>query len=242
MGPTAVVLWMVAGAVRALGPHRVDSLYDEHYPPIHPNCTQSLTDLLLLRQEAKLSELTLAEQTSTEVLKEAVHLLADIRNSLTFDQGAGGAVSSRGRPTPVPGSCPGNFASVGGTCLYLATHTDVAWGAARQFCQDLGGDLAIFRDANAFAAALDYIRNLATARAKNVWVGGYDQIEEGKWIWITKEAMPKGTPYWGAIGFGREPRGGAGENCALLYGTDDFMIHDAPCSWSCKPLCQITHS
>nr|XP_027237401.1 uncharacterized protein LOC113828594 isoform X1 [Penaeus vannamei] len=182
MGPTAVVLWMVAGTVRALGPQRVDSLYDEHYPPIHPNCTQSLTDLLLLRQEAKLSELTLAEQTSTEVLKEAVHLLADIRNSLTFDQGAGGAVSSRGRPTP------------------------------------------------------------ATARAKNVWVGGYDQIEEGKWIWITKEAMPKGTPYWGAIGFGREPRGGAGENCALLYGTDDFMIHDAPCSWSCKPLCQITHS
>nr|XP_027237402.1 uncharacterized protein LOC113828594 isoform X2 [Penaeus vannamei] len=101
MGPTAVVLWMVAGTVRALGPQRVDSLYDEHYPPIHPNCTQSLTDLLLLRQEAKLSELTLAEQTSTEVLKEAVHLLADIRNSLTFDQGAGGAVSSRGRPTPV---------------------------------------------------------------------------------------------------------------------------------------------
>lgn len=56
MGPTAVVLWMVAGTVRALGPQRVDSLYDEHYPPIHPNCTQvSLLYLVIYVEQIAIS-------------------------------------------------------------------------------------------------------------------------------------------------------------------------------------------
>ncbi|XP_047484342.1 uncharacterized protein LOC125036028 isoform X1 [Penaeus chinensis] len=237
---TAAVLWMVVGAVWAQ--QKPGNLYEEHFPPIHLNCTQSLTDLLLLRQENRLSELTLAEEASTAVLKEAVQLLTDIRNSLTGNPWAESAVSSNRSPTPAPGSCSGNFVNIGGTCLYLATDTVAVWGTARQFCQDLGGDLATFRDANAFAETLIYIKNLALARTANVWIGGYDQIAEGNWIWISKEPMPRGSPFWGAIGFGREPRGGLGENCAILYGVDDFMIHDAPCTWKCKPLCQIMHS
>lgn len=35
----------------------------------------------------------------------------------------------------------------------------MAWEAARVFCQDLGGDLAMFRDANAFAEVLKYVKS-----------------------------------------------------------------------------------
>ncbi|XP_042893642.1 low affinity immunoglobulin epsilon Fc receptor-like [Penaeus japonicus] len=234
------VFLMVVGAAWTLEQQNgAGSLYDELFPPINPNCTQRLTDLLLLRQENKLSEVASAEQASTAALKEAVQLLTDIRNALILNPIPGGVVPISPTGSPILGSCPGNFVRIGATCLYLATDADLVWGTARQFCQDLGGDLATFRDANAFAEALRHTKNLALASAANVWIGGYDQIAEGNWIWITGEEMPKGTPFWGAIGFGREPRGGRGENCALMYGVDEFMIHDAPCAWKCKPLCQI---
>lgn len=46
----------------------------------------------------------------------------------------------------------------GDTCLYLAKDKDVNWETARVYCQGLGGDLAVFRDANAYADALGYVK------------------------------------------------------------------------------------
>ncbi|XP_042858508.1 uncharacterized protein LOC122244615 [Penaeus japonicus] len=77
-----VFVWVVASMVLALGQDSAGSLYDEHFPPLHPNCTQSLTDLLLLRQEVQLKDLNQAEHVSQEILKEMVDILTDIKSSM----------------------------------------------------------------------------------------------------------------------------------------------------------------
>ncbi|XP_037799150.1 hemolymph lipopolysaccharide-binding protein-like isoform X2 [Penaeus monodon] len=216
-------LWAMAWAVWALEEGGVGSLYDQHFPPLHPNCTQSLTDLLLLRQELQLRELKEVEQVSAEILKE---ILTDIRSFLT-----------RNRTSTA--SCPSNFRKFGETCLYLHKDTDLTWEGARLFCQNLGGDLAVFRDANALAEALAYTKGSGLSSSANVWAGGSDIAVEGEWKWVTGEDMPRGTPFWGDFNYIREPVGAPGENCAILHGPDGFLMHDAPCTWKCKPLCQI---
>lgn len=44
------------------------------------------------------------------------------------------------------------------------------WDAARTFCQDLGGDLAVFRDANALAEAIGYAKALGESFSSTVHV------------------------------------------------------------------------
>ncbi|XP_042859496.1 CD209 antigen-like protein C [Penaeus japonicus] len=217
-------LWMVAGAAWALEGSSVGGLYEEHFPPIQPNCTQSLTDLLLLRQEVQLKEL---KQESSGILRE---ILTEIKGSLART------------PTSTGASCPGNFAAHGDTCLYLAKDTDVTWEAARLFCQDLGGDLAVFEDANAFVNALGYIKGSAILESLTIWVGGSDLSLEGEWKWISGEDMPRGTPFWGDYYQIREPGGGPRENCAVMHGLDGFLLHDTACSLKYKPLCEVKRS
>ncbi|XP_070001604.1 type-2 ice-structuring protein isoform X1 [Penaeus vannamei] len=225
------VFWMVAGTAWALEENSVDNLYDEHFPPLHPNCTQvasvnmerSLTDLLLLRIEVQLRELKQAEQASAGILREMVDILTDNKVSFTSREV----------------SCPGNFRKFGDTCLYLAKETDLTWEAARVFCQDLGGDLAVFRDANAFAEALRYVKSSVAAKDTTAWVGGRDHLVEGEWRWVDGEDMPRGTPFWGDYNYVREPAQGAAANCAALYGPDGFLVHDGVCGSKYKPLCQI---
>ncbi|XP_037799151.1 C-type lectin domain family 10 member A-like [Penaeus monodon] len=225
---TVAVLWAVAGTAWALE-NSENVLYDEHFPPLHPNCTQSLTDLLLLRQEIQLKELKQAEQVSAGILREMADILTDIKGSLT-------------RNTSTGVSCPGNFINFGETCLYLAKDVGLTWEAALVFCQDLGGNLAVFRDANAFADALGYVKASGIAKTGNVWVGGNDHSVEGEWRWVTGEDMPRGTPFWGDYNYVREPAQGTAANCALLHGPDDFLIHDGPCDWKVIPLCEISAS
>ena len=40
MRVVAAFVWAVAGAAWALEEGGVGSLYDQHFPPLHPNCTQ----------------------------------------------------------------------------------------------------------------------------------------------------------------------------------------------------------
>lgn len=70
----------------------------------------------------------------------------------------------------VEASCSGTFLKFGGTCLYLAKDVKKTWDAARTFCQDLGGDLAVFRDANALAEAIGYARAVGESFSSTVHV------------------------------------------------------------------------
>ncbi|ROT86024.1 lectin E [Penaeus vannamei] len=216
MRVVVAILWAVAGAVWALEEDSVGALYDEHFPPLHPNCTQSLTDLLLLRQEVQLKELKQAEQESAGILREMVHVLNDIKGALTQNH------------TSAEASCPASFRKFGDTCLYLAKDVSVNWAAARLFCQDFGGDLA---------HALGYVKTSAPGKKIDVWVGGTDIAKEGEWRWVSGEDMPRGTPFWGDYNYEREPNELTDANCAILHGHDDYLLHDVSCDKKSHPLC-----
>ncbi|ROT73887.1 lectin B isoform 3 [Penaeus vannamei] len=216
--------------------------YNQPCPTNYLNSKESLINNLMY-EENRLSRLTPAERRSPDVLRGTVHLLTDIRAYLTYSQEAGRAGSSRGKKAQV--ACPEKFVNAGGICLYIEKHRSMDWDKARTFCQEMGGDLAIFRDANEFAGALDLIREHKSTRLSWVWIGGSDRDEEGNWKWFTGEPMPMGTPFWGSVRHRREPRQDRAKevnDCAILYENDDYMIHDRSCSWGCKPLCQFHFS
>ncbi|XP_042893643.1 C-type lectin domain family 4 member M-like [Penaeus japonicus] len=162
--------------------------------------------------------------------KVLVDLLTDIRDSFS-------CTSAR--------RCPANFSDVDGTCLYLDKIRQNSWDDARHVCFTLGGDLAVFPDANAFASALRYINSIVdedTDEVPYIFVGGLDVAEEGVWRWHTGELMPLGAPFWGSSktpGLHKQPDGGSLQNCAALNKHDQYYIHDGECDLNASPLCQF---
>ncbi|XP_069994721.1 uncharacterized protein [Penaeus vannamei] len=122
---------------------------EQLFPPLHPNCTQSLTDLLLLRQETQMNRMATAQEATTE-------LLVQVRDSLLI-------LSSKAEERK-PGSvvCVSPFTQVGGSCLLLALNELHTWASARQFCAGHEADLAHFSDANTYAAILGYINTISS--------------------------------------------------------------------------------
>ncbi|XP_070001676.1 mannose-binding protein C [Penaeus vannamei] len=110
------------------------------------------------------------------------------------------------------------------------------WDKARIFCQQMGGDLAVFKDANEFAAALDLVKSYNFDPETRVWIGVEDKKQEGVFVLITGEKMKKATPFWGRHPFVKY---GTHHDCGSLYGRDDYLIHETICSSKHIPLCQI---
>lgn len=200
---------------------------EQLFPPLHPNCTQSLTDLLLLRQETQMNRMATAQEATTE-------LLVQVRDSLLI-------LSSKAEERK-PGSvvCVSPFTQVGGSCLLLALNELHTWASARQFCAGHEADLAHFSDANTYAAILGYINTInKQSKNVNIWIGGSDEAVEDTWVWVTGELMPRGAPFWGSRdGFKASPSEGPGVNCALLWQADRYYTFDVGCSYKAAPLCQ----
>nr|XP_027224050.1 C-type lectin LmsL-like [Penaeus vannamei] len=133
-------------------------------------------------------------------------------------------------------TCPGNFENVGGTCLYLAKEKTARWDHARTYCKNLGGDLAVFKDANAFTAGLDYVKDQQLVRNTQIWIGATDRHRENHWKWITGQRITRVTPFWGKHYFSKQE---STYDCGVLHGLDDYLMHDAACSSKYMPLCQI---
>ncbi|ROT85115.1 C-type lectin-like domain-containing protein PtLP [Penaeus vannamei] len=162
---------------------------EQLFPPLHPNCTQSLTDLLLLRQETQLNRMAAAQEATTELLKESLETLVQVRDSL---KALGSKAEGR---TPESVVCVSPFTQVGGSCLLLALDELHTWQSARQFCAGYGADLAHFSDVNTYAAIIEYIKTINQQRKSvSVWVGGSDEAVEDTWLWVTGELMPGGRP------------------------------------------------
>ncbi|XP_037795138.1 LOW QUALITY PROTEIN: uncharacterized protein LOC119590554 [Penaeus monodon] len=207
-----VVLLMLAG-------HR-SLAFDENaeeqlFPPLHRNCTQSLTDLLLLRQEAQLNRMAAAQEATTELLKASLEALVQVRDSLKAEE-----------HTPETVKCVSPFTQVRGSCLLLALHELHTWASARQYCAGYGADLAHFSDANAYVAILDYVNTINQQRKSvSIWVGGTDEAVEDTWVWITGELMPGGRPSGGRrMGTDHSPVT-AGAKTVLFCGSPTSIIH-----------------
>ncbi|XP_069994184.1 C-type lectin APL-like [Penaeus vannamei] len=198
----------------------------------------SLTDLLLLRQEAQLNRMAAAQEATTELLKESLETLVQVRDSL---KALGSKAEGR---TPESVVCVSPFTQVGGSCLLLALDELHTWQSARQFCAGYGADLAHFSDVNTFAAILEYIKTISIfynlSKNVNIWIGESDEAVEGTWVWVTGELMPRGAPFWGTRdGNLPEPADDRRQNCVVLWKRDQYYLHELPCTHEAAPLCQI---
>ncbi|KAG7177394.1 C-type lectin-like 11 [Homarus americanus] len=204
----------------------------EFFTPIKENCTQSLTELLLLRQEVRLNHLVDIEKQSGATLLSLAQTLVEVRDALLSKQDAEAAQKTQ---------CTSPFTLVGKNCLLLPIAERLNWAAGRQYCAARGADLATFSDANTFAEYLGFINQVNVANAAvGVWLGGTDEEVEEVWTWITGEPMPRGPPFWGTTdSYKPEPGNGRAGNCVILWHPDKYYMHDVGCTYStATPLCQ----
>ncbi len=94
----------------------------------------------------------------------------------------------------------------------------------------------MFKDSNDLINIL-YQQTGATAA---VWIGYWDEPEEGKWVnAITGNPMgisPDTFSDWNEVG---EPNGGTIENCATMQHEKDGRWNDMPCLFELCSVCEL---
>ncbi|XP_041654457.1 galactose-specific lectin nattectin-like [Cheilinus undulatus] len=77
--------------------------------------------------------------------------------------------------------CPPGWAQFEHLC-YMFNHNKMDWADAERFCTTVGGNLASIHS----KAEFDHIENMLlkmTGKHMNIWLGGYDAVKEGVWLW-----------------------------------------------------------
>ncbi|XP_042883149.1 uncharacterized protein LOC122260105 [Penaeus japonicus] len=127
-------------------------------------------------------------------------------------------------------TCTPPYHDIGGHCLLVDDLLQGSWDLMKTFCEDFGGTLADFYDANLLTAAIAYMDENGL-RDRCFWVGASDAAEEGVWRWSDGLPVRMGTPLWGDLADQvQQPTGGEAENCGLLLFDDHHFLHDANCS------------
>ncbi|XP_028446704.1 galactose-specific lectin nattectin-like isoform X1 [Perca flavescens] len=77
--------------------------------------------------------------------------------------------------------CPPGWTQFGSRCFafYIQTKT---WIDAETFCQTAGGNLASIHSAEEHKFLKDLIYQ-ETGIDTNTWIGGFDSVQEGTWMW-----------------------------------------------------------
>ncbi|CAL4138195.1 unnamed protein product, partial [Meganyctiphanes norvegica] len=194
---------------------------------VHGEYNECLNSQLLLRYEDHLRSIVTSTESSNMLLQQ---LVDQTRPHDREDSSGSTEVAA----------CSGLFTPVGDSCVLLALREKLTWAAARQYCQGLGADLVVFKDANHYSDIMDYIRIVNGENAAiHVWIGGSDEAVEGRWVWVNEALMPRGSPFWESLNnYVSEPSGGRSENCAALNHRDRYYVHDFACTLTFATLCQ----
>ena len=73
---------------------------------------------------------------------------------------------------------------------------------------------------------------------KDFWLGAYDLVNEGTWVWVKKnDYVTSGFTHW-APG---EPNGGTNENCLGLFDGLSYQWNDAPCQYQEGFICEVPY-
>ncbi|XP_063599187.1 C-type mannose receptor 2-like [Penaeus indicus] len=236
MGLAAAVLWLsAAAAARALV-----------VPPLRLDGNESHTDVILMRQEVILEEMVMLLTEIRDTLVDRRRVTDEAPRDRVTDEPLRPSVTDAPRSTTTtaktsnaPPTCPDKFQEVDGVCLHLASSKQMSWDEARVYCQRLGGDLVHgLRNAE---AGQSLVRDKYLAGESVVWVGGHDRSSEGRWEWLSGDAIPMDSTLWGIFLIMKQPSGGKSENCGCFYGPDEYQLHDIPCNRQYEPLCQVDH-
>ena len=118
--------------------------------------------------------------------------------------------------------------------IYHLTPDDQSWQESRQYCQNWGGDLAVYG-----VKTLENRKKLVQKLAINedfVWIGANDFASEGDWIWVNGEHANSSELIWNE----NQPDSFNGnQDCLGVIGTSPVgLAHDLTCSDLKSGLCE----
>ncbi|KAA8582253.1 CD209 antigen isoform X2 [Etheostoma spectabile] len=127
-------------------------------------------------------------------------------------------------------------------CYYFAfldTLSRRSWQEARQFCTNLGGDLAVVDNRETHLAISELINTYQDQTIeisiRGFWIGLRDVEQEGIWKWLDGRTLNEG--FWN----NGEPNNIGNEDCAAAYPRSNPLLswNDAPCNYELKWICQM---
>uniref|UniRef100_A0A8C9XK48 Galactose-specific lectin nattectin-like n=1 Tax=Sander lucioperca TaxID=283035 RepID=A0A8C9XK48_SANLU len=135
-----------------------------------------------------------------------------------------GLLTAYGEP-----SCPPDWTQFGSRCFafYIQTKT---WIDAETFCQTAGGNLASIHS-DAEHAFIKAFINQVTGTPRTSWIGGFDAVKEGTWLW--SDGSKFNYKSWG-VG---EPNNGGVENCLEMNWGGAANWNDRPCTNQASFVC-----
>ncbi|XP_026128728.1 ladderlectin [Carassius auratus] len=122
--------------------------------------------------------------------------------------------------------CPYGWKNFGVRCFKFFPQT-VNMITAERNCQSLDSNLASVQN----KMENDFLMSLLPPSSTNFWIGAYDAIQEGQWLWTD------GTPYDYTYWCSGEPSGGVSENCVVINWRSNVCWVDISCATSASYFC-----
>ncbi|XP_042265651.1 galactose-specific lectin nattectin-like [Thunnus maccoyii] len=118
-------------------------------------------------------------------------------------------------------TCPPGWTQFDQRC-YIFYNSEKDWADAERFCTSLDGNLASIRSENEYKFLREMVYR-ATNSHKRTWVGGYDAVKEGLWLW--SDGSKFNFTGW-AKG---EPNNHGDEGCMEINLRGEDFVNDARC-------------
>ena len=119
---------------------------------------------------------------------------------------------------------------------YQLTPGRQSWQQSREFCQNWGGDLAVYG-----VKTLENRKKLnqMMSISSDFWIGANDIASEGNWVWANGNRASRSELIWDR---GQPQNSGGGEDCVSVVGNPSSpnvgLAHDYPCTWLHRGLCE----
>ncbi|XP_068236631.1 perlucin-like [Palaemon carinicauda] len=126
-------------------------------------------------------------------------------------------------------TCPPPFFQVMFECFYIHVHHHLTWWQARDFCRDMGGDLA---EPSHPSALIAVVMQKHGTGPYHFWLGASDLKQQGNFTWLSGNPVDSG---WRP---GQPDNEGGVEDCLELWPSKYPSYCDKNCYSPCAFICQ----
>ncbi|XP_037774103.1 uncharacterized protein LOC119570431 [Penaeus monodon] len=151
---------------------------DQPHPPCESDLDMRICEVI---KSGKLQPLSDNTGEISQVNFEVVEALSDLffsQVNATFSHPA----------------CPVPYTLLAGRCISIFFPAKVDWGAARAFCNVVGGDLLTLQHHEDFHTLVTHLQE--TNMVSDFWLGGFLRNETVGWTWLDETPVELGTPFW----------------------------------------------
>ncbi|KAH3855375.1 perlucin-like protein [Dreissena polymorpha] len=133
--------------------------------------------------------------------------------------------------------CDDGWTAYGSSCYFSDDKTQMHWAEGTNYCQAHGGAyITTIQSEGEFLFLQDMCRRLFKNDRNNFfYLGATDEEIEGIWRWYTDNSLVnEGYHNWSP----GQPNARVNENCAVLWGPNDYTWHDHFCNENAYVICE----